>query len=119
MGNGCSDQKGDPNTTNHCDDYFPAGGTFNDGYHMTDFCAPVFSAGAKYRVEWCDKLGSAGEWGVFDTGGNFLCHYNDCNNYQVMDSCCGACCPIFGTSVVCTRKQFNGVPIDCCLKDKV
>lgn len=114
----------DPNTTNHCNDYY-AGSTSLDGgpgeYRMLDFCSYAGIAGATYREEWCSKLGSPGEWGVLYTDDdNGDCFYNSCNPYQNMgEGYCGGCSGIRGSSVTCTRLQFNGDGIRCCFKDKV
>lgn len=116
----------DPNTTNHCDDYFSGEPTLSQptpgSYTMNDFCTYAGIGGSSYRTEWCDKLGSPGEWGVYDLGqdGPPLCFYNNCNPYQNMgEGYCGWCTGTRGASVICIRKEFHGDPIKCCLQDKV
>ena len=135
MGNSCSIfPLADPNTLNHCNDYY------NDGenlegvpgeYLMKDFCS--YYPGQQnvdpqktyllFRSQWCDALGSPGEWDVIDINkADFNdCGYNACSGYQIMSKsgCCNGCCAVAGTGNTCIRKQFNGDPIKCCLQDKV
>ena len=108
-----------PNTTNHCNDWYDHTDVINSVYVMTDFCTYLGPAGTKYRNQWCQALGSPGEWAVDTTIKPNLCKYNDCNPYQPLDQCCGVCCPILGGNVWCKRVEFNGDPLTCCINDKV
>lgn len=115
MGN-CPPSAPDPDTTNRCNDYHV---DEKDDYHLPGFCTDELFAGR--REEWCEKLGSEGEWEAslsLTRGG--ACYYDTCKPYVVRPTgCCAACCPFPGIGNACIRKNFNGDPIKCCLQDKV
>jgi len=106
---GC-DQPPDPDTSNVCN--FLA-----DNYELPGFCTLEGRGGNTYREEWCSKLGSPGEWGVFSSHDS--CGYSDCQPYKKMDSPCNGCVPIAGRGVLCQRQAFNGNDPQCCFNDYV
>ena len=77
------------------------------------FCAGLTDKSV--RKEYCSDLGS-GEWEYRSASNS--CYFSDCNPGQYQPTgCCGWCCGISGKGVTCSRRNFNGDPIQCCLND--
>ena len=110
MGNNCG-TKPMPDTRNLC---LPSLGQVSSA--MPNFCTLRGVGGDSYRNNYCSLMSIAGEWGNPKTVGT--CQYNDCNNVQEFGGgCCDGCCGIAGGQLGCTRLQFTGQPIPCCLND--
>lgn len=84
---------------------------------LPNFCTLRGFGGNNQRATYCQKMSKAGEWGdPFDIHNG--CKYNDCNNYQQVETgCCDGCCGIIGGGLLCTRQSFTGDPLTCCLND--
>jgi hypothetical protein len=116
MGNVCDQYPlPEPDTLNHCNDYSSGE---SDYVTMPNLCTNVdFNL---YITEWCEQLGSVGEWEGNGTDLNQFCLYNACNPYQEAPrGCCKGCCGIAGRRPRCYRTAFNGNPLKCCFQDKV
>lgn len=75
---------------------------------------------------YCDKLGSKGEWKAVIQGNIGSCYPNTASEYigyRYNDGDCGAssvpCGSTYAASqpIACQREKFNGDPATCCLKD--
>lgn len=109
----CGEQQ--PDASNSCNG-------MGDTVDLGGFCTLAGPAGESYRITWCEKKGSVGEWGLDPNGEGSTCTYNDCTKYTRMADpvcCIGAsgCCSIVGTGALCKRAAFNGDPVQCCLND--
>lgn len=113
-----------PDTTNLCFKHVGQEAFNSDG--MPGFCAGAGNQGDDFRVQFCGKMSSGGEWGNPQTTNLAGCFYSSCNGYQDIGfGCCdngpgigNFCCGLpLGGGLQCTRESFTGDPTSCCLKD--
>lgn len=109
MGNGCSAVE-TPNTDNVCSK------GYEETLNVQGFCTLAGPAGDGNRGTICTDIAGS-EWEAHGTSGN--CRYNSANGRERMETtwCCNGGCPIAGSGSQCSRRQFNGNPKFCCLKD--